>query len=291
VNDVKPETFGFTLEDDIAALNTDEPIVVAEIVDERPEIVKKLEQYSNSKWKRLANDEDDEIKRYEEMILNQAKESDKKKISTIDDDDDLDHMRSRMVIKQEKTDSNEVVKIKKSKNKNKIEVVKIKQEKVDEMEEQEEEIDETKVRVRKQTVEDKMEKARKEERKEKYMEWGKGLVQKKMREEKLEDDIHEAEKPLARYIDDQDLDKMLREKEREEDPMLQYIKKANLKEGDVEKKQYKGPAPAPNRYGIKPGYRWDGVDRSNGFEKKYFESLAKKQAVEYERYKWSVEDM
>jgi hypothetical protein len=70
----------------------------------------------------LANDEDDEIKRYEEMILNQAKESDKKKMSTtIDDDDDLDHMRSRMVIKQEKTDSNEVVKIKKSKNKNKNE--------------------------------------------------------------------------------------------------------------------------------------------------------------------------
>jgi hypothetical protein len=29
VNDVKPETFGFTLDDDIAALNTDEPIVVA----------------------------------------------------------------------------------------------------------------------------------------------------------------------------------------------------------------------------------------------------------------------
>ncbi len=177
------------------------------------------------------------------------------------------------------------------------------------MDEQEEEIDETKVRVRKQTVEEKMEKGinleiyyfiklinfihleRKEDRKEKYMEWGKGLVQKKMREEKLEDDIHEAEKPLARYIDDQDLDKMLREKEREEDPMLQYIKKANKKEGDFDKKQYKGPAPAPNRFGIKPGYRWDGVDRSNGFEKKYFESLAKKQAVENERYKWSVEDM
>ncbi len=95
--------------------------VTLEIVDERPEIVKKLEQYSNSKWKRLANDEDDEIKIYEEMILNQAKESDKKKMSIIDDDDDLDHMRSRMVIKQEKTDSNEVVKIKKSKNKNKNE--------------------------------------------------------------------------------------------------------------------------------------------------------------------------
>ena len=83
-----------------------------------------------------------------------------------------------------------------------------------------------------------------------------------MGQEKLEEDIHEAEKPLARYIDDQDLDKLLREKEREDDPMLQYLRKENQKEGDSDKKQYKGPAPAPNRYGIKPGYRWDGVTAS-----------------------------
>ena len=65
----------------------------------------------------MANDEDEEIKRYEEMILNQAKETDKKKTSIIDDNDDLDHMRSKMPIKQEKSDSNDVVQMKKSKNK------------------------------------------------------------------------------------------------------------------------------------------------------------------------------
>ena len=48
-----------------------------------------------------------------------------------------------------------------------------------------------------------------------------------MGQEKLEEDIHEAEKLLARYIDDQDLDKLLREKEREDDPMLQYLRKEN----------------------------------------------------------------
>ena len=65
----------------------------------------------------MANDEDEELKRYEEMILNQAKETDKKKTSIIDDNDDLDHMRSKMPIKQEKSDSNDVVQMKKSKNK------------------------------------------------------------------------------------------------------------------------------------------------------------------------------
>ena len=57
-----------------------------------------------------------------------------------------------------------------------------------------------------------------------------------MGQEKLEEDIHEAEKPLARYIDDQDLDKLLREKEREDDPILQYLRKENQKEGDSDKK-------------------------------------------------------
>ena len=49
------------------------------------------------------------------------------------------------------------------------------------------------------------------------MEWGKGLVQKQEREEKLENDVYEADKPLARYKNDQDLDKLLKQQEREGD--------------------------------------------------------------------------
>ena len=37
--------------------------------------------------------------------------------------------------------------------------------------------------------------------------------------------VHEANKPLARYKDDADLDQRLREQEREDDPMLAFIKK------------------------------------------------------------------
>ena len=59
----------------------------------------------------------------------------------------------------------------------------------------------------------------------------------------------------------------------------------------LEYPQYKGPAPEPNRFGIRPGYRWDGVDRGNGFERKYFQSISKKKAVSSEAYKWSTEDM
>ncbi|CAB0039022.1 unnamed protein product [Trichogramma brassicae] len=44
-------------------------------------------------------------------------------------------------------------------------------------------------------------------------------------------------------------------------------------------------------FGIKPGFRWDGVDRSNGYEKKLFEQQNKKKAVEEEAYKWSIADI
>lgn len=47
----------------------------------------------------------------------------------------------------------------------------------------------------------------------------------------------------------------------------------------------------PNRFGIRPGYRWDGVDRSNGYEKKWFTVQNTKKAELEESYKWSTEDM
>lgn len=55
------------------------------------------------------------------------------------------------------------------------------------------------------------------------------LRQKELHEERLQDALHEAEKPLARYGDDADLDARLREQEREGDTMLAYIRKKKEK--------------------------------------------------------------
>ncbi|KAM4646377.1 BUD13 homolog [Amazona ochrocephala] len=133
----------------------------------------------------------------------------------------------------------------------------------------------------------------KSKRDEQYARWGKGLAQGRQQQQNVEDAIKEMQKPLARYIDDQDLDRMLREQEREGDPMAEFIKKRKAKESKEkkEKPRYNGPAPPLNRFNIWPGHRWDGVDRSNGFEQQRFARIANKKAVQELAYKWSVEDM
>ena len=51
----------------------------------------------------------------------------------------------------------------------------------------------------------------------------------------MADYLHEVDKPLARYRDDEDLEKMLKDQERDDDPMLAYMKqkksKQNIREG------------------------------------------------------------
>uniref|UniRef100_A0A8D2Q2P9 BUD13 homolog n=2 Tax=Varanus komodoensis TaxID=61221 RepID=A0A8D2Q2P9_VARKO len=133
----------------------------------------------------------------------------------------------------------------------------------------------------------------KSERDEQYAKWGKGLAQSRQQQQNVEDAVKEMQKPLARYIDDQDLDKMLREQEREGDPMADFLRKKKAKERKdaKDRPKYSGPAPPLNRFNIWPGYRWDGVDRSNGFEQKRFARIASKKAVQELAYKWSVEDM
>ncbi|NXU52512.1 BUD13 protein, partial [Turnix velox] len=122
------------------------------------------------------------------------------------------------------------------------------------------------------------------ERDEQYARWGKGLAQGRQQQQNVEDAIKEMQKPLARYIDDQDLDRMLREQEREGDPMAEFIKKRKAKEN----KEKKGLAAESLLF---PLLFSASLCRSNGFEQQRFARMANKKAVQEMAYKWSVEDM
>ncbi|KAH8172588.1 pre-mRNA-splicing factor of RES complex domain-containing protein [Sarocladium implicatum] len=101
---------------------------------------------------------------------------------------------------------------------------------------------------------------------------------------------------VARGIDDVDMNKELKEKDRWNDPMAQFLSekkdggggggKMRAKKG---KPVYPGAAP-PNRYGIKPGYRWDGVDRGNGFEAERFRALNRRTMNKDLSYSWQMDE-
>uniref|UniRef100_A0A1I7XUZ2 mannose-6-phosphate isomerase n=1 Tax=Heterorhabditis bacteriophora TaxID=37862 RepID=A0A1I7XUZ2_HETBA len=75
--------------------------------------------------------------------------------------------------------------------------------------------------------------------------------------------------PLTRTANDEQMNKYLKGVIHEDDPMSTFLLKKKKNEaidrGELVYPQYQGECP-PNRFGIRPGYRWDGVDRSNGFE-------------------------
>ncbi|KAK3398590.1 Pre-mRNA-splicing factor of RES complex-domain-containing protein [Sordaria brevicollis] len=102
--------------------------------------------------------------------------------------------------------------------------------------------------------------------------------------------------PLARSKDDEEMNRELKEKERWNDPMAQFLapeevktKKGKGGRGLGRRPVYKGPAP-PNRYGIKPGYRWDGVDRSNGFEAERFKAINRRERNKGLEYAWQMDE-
>lgn len=59
----------------------------------------------------------------------------------------------------------------------------------------------------------------------------------------------------------------------------------------TEKPVYKGPDPPPNIFNIRPGYRWDSVNRSSGFENERLPKLANRSVSQTDAYKWSAEDV
>ncbi|KAF7560240.1 hypothetical protein G7046_g3908 [Stylonectria norvegica] len=112
----------------------------------------------------------------------------------------------------------------------------------------------------------------------------------KKREEQLQD---AKLMPLARTVDDEDMNKEMKEKERWNDPMMQFMGEKKDAGGKGKKSNrrpvYAGAAP-PNRYGIKPGYKWDGVDRSNGFESERFKAINRRQRNKALDDSWAMDE-
>ena len=126
---------------------------------------------------------------------------------------------------------------------------------------------------------------------EENMEWGRGLVQ-KAEAISLEERLREEEsRPFATYENDPERDRMLREKNMWGDPMAGLIQKDPREAIAAGRPRYRGPPPPPNRFNIQPDYLWDGVDRSNGFEKRYFETQSKNENKKQEDYMWRTQDM
>lgn len=53
----------------------------------------------------------------------------------------------------------------------------------------------------------------------------------------------------------------------------------------------RGLQPVANRYNIRPGRHWDGVDRSNGFEKDMFKMQNARKARQADEYLYATMDM
>jgi pre-mRNA-splicing factor CWC26 len=125
---------------------------------------------------------------------------------------------------------------------------------------------------------------------------------------------------VARYEDDEGLNEEMKGVGRWGDPMLGYVseKRKGAENGDgrgrdgddddedalsgggggtttttpitaKRRKDYQGAA-APNRYGIRPGWRWDGVDRGNGFEKEWFQARGKQSRNANLEYQWQMDE-
>lgn len=140
-------------------------------------------------------------------------------------------------------------------------------------------------------------------------EWGTGKVQKE--ELKSQRELMEEMKsvPFARREDDPELEKMRKERVRAFDPMNSKVfqeddvfgtkaaKKAKKKKSSKKAKQkddkpkYAGPPAPPNRFGIQPGYRWDGVVRGIGWEEKLLLRENRQTAASDEAYRYAVADM
>lgn len=112
----------------------------------------------------------------------------------------------------------------------------------------------------------------------------KGDVQKIQAEERRKQLDDAKFMTLARYADDKEMNEEMKDQDRWNDPAAGFLtKKKGAGRSKTGRPVYMGAA-APNRFGIRPGHKWDGVDRGNGFESKWFMAQNKKKETVQRRY-------
>lgn len=127
---------------------------------------------------------------------------------------------------------------------------------------------------------------------EEQMEWGKGKVDRAAENRAQQRKAEESGAPYRPYSAEHDETVVQQQLERDRwgDPMAHLARKKSSEPAVKKRPEWNKPYP-PNRFNIKPGHLWDGVDRSNGFEKTYFERQNTLQAKKVEAYHYSAGDM
>lgn len=128
-----------------------------------------------------------------------------------------------------------------------------------------------------------------EQKKRQEAEASKGDAQRAMKEERVQRLKDAKYMTFARGADDAELNEEMRDVERWNDPAAQFVTTKKKKRTKTGRPLYQGSF-QPNRFGIRPGYRWDGVDRSIGFEKKWFEARNRKKDMEDLKYAWEMDE-
>lgn len=116
-----------------------------------------------------------------------------------------------------------------------------------------------------------------------------GDVQRAEREQRREQLADAKYLPVARFVDDEALNEELKEQQRWDDPARAFLRQKSKGKSISGKPLYAG-ATMPNRYGIRPGHRWDGVDRGNGFEKEYIMAANRRKDLKQLDYAWQMDE-
>jgi len=121
--------------------------------------------------------------------------------------------------------------------------------------------------------------------------WGGGLQQESNADDAKDEATRVAALPFARFEMEADAVTALQERQSWHDPMSKFDAEEEEKLASADAapavKRPKCPHPAwPNRFGILPGYRWDGAVRGNTYEKRWLEAKNARALYKTEKYKW-----